>query len=339
MLYLYSINIELKKRLFFVGNFKNLLFIFKNLSKRKGITGMKVTRNSLIYIFLSISCSIFGNKPVNSTILGFVANGKYNLGEATTFTGIAKDINGKYIKKADFIWRTHYRHDDHWHDSFDVASGDSLYYFYTPGKGDLSPSVFFRIQMITPYSSTTFDTIYYDIFPKVVKISFNSNIKSIKGKVLNFDHFADTTAKEVNGGFMSVSLNKIQTISGISYTFTGWSNGSTATSFNFFLTKDTTFYANFTGPFTEIEFGNKITNIETPFYPTLISNNEIIFYPDLIQNKNSIEIYDFLGKKVPHYFEKNIIKFTEKLPTGTYFIKYTINNTNLQITKFLNYNH
>lgn len=276
----------------------------------------------LLLIFLNSHSFVYSVS--NNTILGFVNGGKYKLNEQTTFVGIALDENGNKIKKENFIWRTHYRHDDHWHDSFNVANGDSIYNYQPPARGDLSPNVFFRIQMITPFSATKFDTVNYDIFPKTVSINFKSNVKGINVKLLNLNHRSDTTAYEVDGGLIIVDIRKIQTVSGVVYTFTGWSDNSKSLYFNFELNGDVTLFANFIPdpPISSLSEDSK--EIDNIIYPTILKPEDFTIYlKKFLADYEIIKVYNSLGSETSFKPNEDRIDFNNSLQSGLYYITFT----------------
>ncbi|MDX2197331.1 MAG: hypothetical protein NW207_13030 [Cytophagales bacterium] len=183
----------------------------------------------------------------SNTITGASYNTRYRMGQVLTFVGIAKDSVGNITKKNNFIWRAHYRHEDHWHDNLLNASQDSIFLFALPQKGEFTARVFYRIELIVPYGiKKPYDTTYYDILPDTSKVTFKSIPDSIEFKIFGTSLKTEYTFYEVENAVLPVSFAETQTISGVEYIFKKWSFGSTVSG-QLFNTpvNDTTFIIEF----------------------------------------------------------------------------------------------
>ncbi|MDX2188851.1 MAG: T9SS type A sorting domain-containing protein [Bacteroidota bacterium] len=226
----------------------------------------------LAFIFLITIQFVNG---FTGTITGPSIGLKYNLGTTLTFCGIAKDSSGNVVKKNNFIWRAHYRHEEHWHDNLASLTNDSVFLFELPQKGEFTSKVFYRVELITPYGiRKPFDTTFYDALPDTSKVTFKTIPSGLTIKLFGTGFTSDFSISEVENGVLPISFQSVQTLSGVEYRFSKWSFGSTFPGQVFYTPKnDTTFTIEFLGPQTSSGTNQTTTGTNTGTNQTTTGTN------------------------------------------------------------------
>lgn len=279
-----------------------------------------------------------------ATILGTSIGLKYQMSGLYTFSGIAFDEHGVQLKKADFTWKVHYGHEDHFHDNISPSvSGDSIFYFNSPFKGELSPIVFYKIQLITKKNATETITTEYDILPQIRNVTVTSNVLNLKFKVLNIAQTTNAVLQEVQNGFLAFNMPAVQTLSGVVYYFNGWEDFSTVTSKNLYVPeKDTlinVYFSTIPG-IRRIEVDTTLTGIDL----VNVANIDVIVAPNPSFNSDfltlsnvsigsTLLLFNNLGQKLYETISNDLeMKIPVRgLNQSIYFIR--IENKNNYFTK------
>ena len=186
-----------------------------------------------------------GSLPV-PTIITPVVDSLYTAGQVISFSGSGSDSEDGNLPASAFTWRIDFQHDTHTHpamaDLTDVTSGS----WTIPTIGETASNVWYRVYLTVKDSSGQSVTTYRDVLPRKAAITVNSNIA---GAALTLDSqpiTSPTTFTGVAGIQRSLGAPATQTIGGVNYTFTGWSDGGAASHTISTPLVATTYTANYT---------------------------------------------------------------------------------------------
>ncbi|TAF78022.1 MAG: T9SS C-terminal target domain-containing protein [Bacteroidetes bacterium] len=266
---------------------------------------------------------------------------KFKGGQEITFTGFATHTLLGTLKKENFRWRVDYRHDDHWHDNFAFASGDSNFIFgISDFGGDPSPTIYFSVKL---FVSTTAagagleeTLVEYILEPKISNVTITSNPIGVQFKLGIGSVFTTPTIISATQLYkFSLSSNAdLQTINGIAYKFKNWSSCTTNTGILLTMLETNQVISLNFEPESSFKPGlepNCITTIDDKF-----NNSQFDIFPNptdgflhISNQYTELELFDVFGRKRefniennPQYNKINIIK----LPPSTYILKFNYNN-------------
>ncbi|HRK31723.1 MAG TPA: PQQ-dependent sugar dehydrogenase, partial [Tepidisphaeraceae bacterium] len=170
----------------------------------------------------------------------------YQAGQTITFSGGATDPQDGTLSASRLTWLIDFHHDTHTHPFLSATSGISSGSFVIPTDGEVSANTWFRIYLTATDSSGNSTTVFREVFPQKSTVSLASNIS---GLTINLDNQPKTTTfsfESVEKFPRLLSVPTTQTKNGITYNFTGWSDGVTAATRTVITpVNNTTYTANF----------------------------------------------------------------------------------------------
>lgn len=303
----------------------------------------------LSFTFLIFTlCKLFSAPSV--TITAPVFGTKFRGGSQITFTGFATHTLLGTLKKENFRWRVDYRHDDHWHDNFAFASGDSNFIFgISDFGGDPSPTIYFSVKL---FVSTTAagagleeTMVEYILEPEISNVTITSSPIGVQFKLGIGSVFTTPTIISATQlyKFSLASNADLQTINGIAYKFKNWSSCTTNTGILLTMLETNQVISLNYEPESSFKPGlepncittidDKLNNFQFDIFP---NPTDGFFY---ISNEHTeVELFDVYGSKREFNIE-NIHKFYKinisELPPSTYILKFKINNNNFQFKQVI----
>jgi glucose/arabinose dehydrogenase len=189
--------------------------------------------------------SVTTSPPPTATILSPVAGTLYTAGESYHVTGQGTDASNNALSASQFVWQVDFYHSNQI-DSVVAPTGelDSID-FTIPTTGDTSTNVFYRISLTVTDSLGLSTTTTLDLKPVTATISLATNIP---GLALGIDGQSQKTpfnTTSVAGIQRTLQAPVTQTVGGVTYLFTSWSDGGAATHDISSPSSTTTYIANY----------------------------------------------------------------------------------------------
>lgn len=168
--------------------------------------------------------SVTASQPPTATITSPAAGASYAAGDVITYTATGTDPETGALPSAAFTWRVDLHHDTHVHPFLPNATGNTAA-ITIPRTGHWESTVFYRLHVtVTDSAGLTFST-FRDITPRLVEISVQTNPPGLLASVDSWERYAPFNQTGVVGMQRELSTRPIQTINGLTYQFTGWSDG------------------------------------------------------------------------------------------------------------------
>jgi glucose/arabinose dehydrogenase len=174
-----------------------------------------------------VTLTVLDNKIPEPTISTPVFGAKYVGGDVINFSGTALDKEDGDLPASAFTWKVdlfHFDDPDHFHPEVAEIRGVKSGSFKIPTAMETSPNVLFRIFLTVVDSKGSTKTITRDIAPIISKINLVTNPAGLKLKLDGAQvtsPFSFEGAKGINRSIEAVSP---QTIGGVTYVFSSWSD-------------------------------------------------------------------------------------------------------------------
>lgn len=185
------------------------------------------------------------NTPPVPTIQSPMAGTLFSGGQTITFSGSATDAQDGTLAASRFTWRVDLHHDDHTHPVVQPFNGVTSSQFTIPRTGHIETSIFYRIVLTVTDSQGTSTTVTRDIAPRLVNFTVRT---SVPGLSLTLDGQPSTSPinrQGVVGITRALGAPLTQMVNGVTYQFTGWSDGGAATHDITTPSSTTTYTANY----------------------------------------------------------------------------------------------
>ncbi len=167
------------------------------------------------------------NEPPVATFTGPLPGATYGGGQTISYAATATDVEDGTLTGSAFTWRIDFHHGAHVHPFLPPTSGAPGGSFVAPTTGHTETDVWFRIHLTVQDSDGATDAIYRDVVPRVVQLTVTT---LPAGQPLLLDSqpvTAPHTFPSVEGVVRTVEA-RTYTAAGVTYTFSGWSDGGAA---------------------------------------------------------------------------------------------------------------
>lgn len=153
----------------------------------------------------------------------------YRAGETIPFSGTATDAEDGSLPASAYVWTVRFHHDTHYHDGPPIATGTRNGQYTIPNQGETASDVFYRFFLTVTDSNGNVGVDSVDVLPRLIAVTVATNRAglqvSLNGPPVTTPH----TQTFVVGLRMSLGAPASQTINGVSYAFSAWSNGPDST--------------------------------------------------------------------------------------------------------------
>lgn len=169
-----------------------------------------------------------GNQAPKPVITLPPAGTLYTAGQTITFAGTATDPEDGALPVSSYHWTINLHHDTHFHpfEEFTGVNGGS---FVIPTVSETSPNQWYRVHLaVTDAQGLTAET-FVDVNPELGQFTLASNVPGVN---LTLDALPATAGQAVTGvvgAERQIAAPATQTVNGVTYQFTGWSDGGAAT--------------------------------------------------------------------------------------------------------------
>ena len=173
---------------------------------------------------------------------------KYVGGDVITFTGTGTDAEDGTLPASAFTWKIDLYHFDtptHNHPAMEPVSGIKSGTFTIPTQMETSANVLFRIFLTVVDANGATHTTSRDISPVTSTITLATNIPGLSLKLDGAAVTAPYSFVGVSRIEREISATSPQTLNGVTYTFSSWSDGGTSAHTISTPAANTTLTANF----------------------------------------------------------------------------------------------
>ncbi|MBM4254310.1 MAG: hypothetical protein FJ147_00255 [Deltaproteobacteria bacterium] len=191
--------------------------------------------------------TVIGQAPSASIVLPALGT-LYTAGQPVNFSGQASDPEDGVLPPSAFTWDVDFHHDDtgeHVHPADPPVSGIVSGSFTPPTNEEASANVWYRIILTVRDSDDLTFTTYSDVYPRTALISLATNVPGLQLTLGGTPVTVPHAVLAVVGHEHTLSAPLTQTINGLTYIFTGWSDGGAATHTITTPETDTTYTANY----------------------------------------------------------------------------------------------
>lgn len=172
--------------------------------------------------------TVLQNAVPVANILTPVAGATYVAGTNIGFSGSGTDTEDGALAAAKFSWQIDFHHNTHKHDQ-PAINGVTSGNFLVPNEGELAADVFYRIILTVTDSKGLTGKDSVDVIPNKTTMNFATTPAGLKILLDGQPVTTPLAIVGVEGIKRSIGVVSPQTMSGITYTFTSWSNGGAPT--------------------------------------------------------------------------------------------------------------
>ena len=175
-----------------------------------------------------------------------LAGTTYGGGQMFTYNGAGTDPEDGNLPASAFTWQVDFHHDTHVHPFVPPTSGVTSGAFTIPTLGETEANVFYRVILTVRDAQNATHTVTRDIAPRTAQITLNTNPAGLQITLDGQPRAAPFTVTGVQGIIRQIGTTTPQTIGGITYNFSNWSDSGAQTHEISTPARDTTYTANFT---------------------------------------------------------------------------------------------
>lgn len=155
-------------------------------------------------------------------------NSNYLAGQSITFNVFANDAAGFDINDGDIKTDVILHHDTHTHPFLDDMIGRSGT-FVIPNTGEASADTWYEVRTTATDTNGLATSKSVFIYPRVVEVTMTSNVPGVQLYLDGTPHTAPYTFDGVSQFRREISAPATTTVGGVTYNFTGWSDGGART--------------------------------------------------------------------------------------------------------------
>ncbi len=196
----------------------------------------------------SATLTVLNNAAPTATITTPVAGAKYNAGQTISFSGTGSDPDDGTLPASAFTWWVDFYHNDsglHTHPTVPATSGITGGSFQVPLSVHGS-NVWYRIYLRVTDSDGQATTTFREIYPNRSTQTITSNPSGLQLYLDGESIFTPYSYTTTVGAVQTVEARSPQTLNGLTYQFSNWSDGGAATHSIKVPATNTTLTANFT---------------------------------------------------------------------------------------------
>ena len=222
--------------------------------------------------------TVTGNQAPAGQITAPATGTVYSGGDVINYAGTATDPEQGTLPASAFTWWVDFHHDTHVHPFMLPATGARSGSFTVPTTGHTAANVWYRIYLTVTDASGATQTSQRDVLPRVSQLTLATNPPGLQLELDDQPTATPLAVDSVVGIIRTIEAVTPQTVGGVTYTFTGWSDGGAVSHTLPTPAANTTYTATFTatagviGPsgtgligtyFDETDFtGNSVTRLD-----------------------------------------------------------------------------
>jgi len=198
--------------------------------------------------------TVTANQPPVGNITAPATGALYNAGDTINYSGTGTDPETGQLPASAFTWQVDFHHDTHTHPFIPATTGSQSGSFTIPTTGETSANVWYRIYLTVRDSNGLTHTSFRDVTPRRATLTLATNPAGLQ---LTLDGQPLTTPAQVVsvvGMTRTLGVVSPQTINGVTYQFSSWSDAGAVTHNVSTLATDTTYTATFTALPATVQF-------------------------------------------------------------------------------------
>ena len=169
--------------------------------------------------------TVTGNQAPAGQITAPATGTVYSGGNVINYAGTGTDPEQGTLPASAFTWWIDFHHDTHVHPFMLPTSGAKSGSFTVPTTGHTAANVWFRIYLTVTDASGATQTSQRDVLPRVSKLTLATNPPGLQVKLDDQPTATPLAVDSVVGIIRTIEAITPQTVGGVTYTFTGWSDG------------------------------------------------------------------------------------------------------------------
>ena len=189
--------------------------------------------------------TVVSNQPPTCSITAPVAGTLYRAGDTINYSSTGSDPEDGTLPASAFTWQVDFHHDTHIHPFKPATTGSKTGSFTIPNVGETSANVFYRIILTVKDSEGLTHTVTRDVRPRVVALTFATSPPGLQLKLDGQPVTAPLSVQSVVGMRRTITAVSPQTVNGVAYQFSSWSDGGAASHTVYTPDANTTYTAKF----------------------------------------------------------------------------------------------
>lgn len=174
--------------------------------------------------------TVRAGSPPTASILSPAQGWLYSAGDTISYTGEATDPDDGVLPASAFSWTVLFHHDVHTHPQSGPITGTFGGSFTIPAVGGhTEENVFYRIYLTVTDSSGLQTQVTRDVLPRKARVTISSNVTGTQILLDGQPQVTPYSFVGVVGTQRTLGVNSPQTINGVAYAFSSWSNGGGST--------------------------------------------------------------------------------------------------------------
>ncbi len=171
--------------------------------------------------------TVVTNTAPTATITGPADGSFYRAGDTISYSGTGTDTQDGTEPASQFTWQIDFHHNDtpaHIHPALPPTTGATSGTYVIPNNGETSANVFYRIILTVTDSGGLSTTTYHDIYPLTATITLAGSPGGLTVTLDGQPHAAPYSVLSVVGMLRVIGAASPQTIAGVTYYFSTWSD-------------------------------------------------------------------------------------------------------------------
>lgn len=185
----------------------------------------RVTNGNGTAVSNGATLTVVNGQPPIPVIATPMIGAHYDGGMALDFSGSATDPETGALGPDAFSWRIDFHHDDHTHPGLPLTTGVTSGTYAIPSIGEVSTNVFYRVILQVKDPSGLTATVTRDVLPNLGTITVDTDPSGLEVHVDTTEHLTPVAIPGVIGLTRLLRADSPQSIGGVPYAFTGWSDG------------------------------------------------------------------------------------------------------------------
>jgi glucose/arabinose dehydrogenase len=169
--------------------------------------------------------TVTGNRAPVGQITSPATGTVYSGGSIINYAGTATDPEQGALSASAFTWWIDFHHDTHVHPFMLPTTGATSGSFTVPTTGHTAANVWYRIYLTVKDSAGATQTSQRDVLPRVSKLTLATSPAGLQLKLDDQPTATPLAADSVVGIIRTIGAVTPQTVGGVTYTFSGWSDG------------------------------------------------------------------------------------------------------------------
>lgn len=173
--------------------------------------------------------TVTANTAPTGTITAPAAGTLYSAGETINYSGTGTDTEDGTLPASAFTWQVDFHHDTHVHPFIPATSGAKSGSFIIPTTGETAANVWYRIILTVRDSQGLIHTSFRDVSPRTATLTLATNPTGLQITLDGQPHTTPYSELNVVGMQRTLGVVSPQTLNGVTYAFSSWSDGLGAT--------------------------------------------------------------------------------------------------------------